>query len=161
MNLFLSLTTDRARSDSVKVPRTTAYKADVGNSFSSTTSAGKLQAILLLHHLQTQPKKKRVQAMRQLRAQPKKKRVQAMRMYQENGGKSRRARYKTFTANLYPRGADEVCQGFDYKTFTANLYPRGADEVCQGFEHIDCAGLVLVAVQVDGGEILYGEAVKK
>ena len=33
-------------------------------------------------------------------------------------------------------------------TFTANLYARGADQVCQGF---DCAGLALVLVTVQVG----------
>ena len=36
----------------------------------------------------------------------------------------------------------------DVMTFTANLYARGADEVCQGF---DCAGLALVLVTVQVG----------
>jgi hypothetical protein len=58
------------------------------------------------------------------------------------GGYSSRRRAVTGCARL----CRITC--IDMKTFTANLYPRGADEVCQGF---DCAGLVLVLVTVQVG----------
>ena len=58
------------------------------------------------------------------------------------GGYSSRRRAVTGCARL----CRITC--IDMKTFTANLYPRGADEVCQGF---DCAGLVLVLATVQVG----------